>query len=127
MPLKPPCELIVAKIIPAFRASIVNKLADEHGMNQTAIAKLLGITQPAVSHYRSKTRGEFEEVASLFPEIEEYSKEIAEKIANEEMTAEDVDLCTPCRAIQESEDFCALHKGFSGLPGGCDICVDKRV
>jgi len=49
--MKPFCEIIVAKILPAMRAIITKELMQTYGFNQTEVAQKLGITQPAISQY----------------------------------------------------------------------------
>jgi hypothetical protein len=41
--MKPPCEVIVRKILPTLRASLVKVLVNE-GMQQKEVASILGIT-----------------------------------------------------------------------------------
>ena len=55
--MKPFCEIIVAKILPAMRAIITKELMQTYGLNQTEAAKKLGITQPAISQYNRELRG----------------------------------------------------------------------
>ena len=50
MPMILPEELASKSVIPAIRALIVKRLVEEHGMTQQEAAKLLGVTQPAVSN-----------------------------------------------------------------------------
>ena len=52
-----PDEIASKSVIPAIRAMVVRKLVDKHGMTQQQAARLLGITQPAVSKYVHKKRG----------------------------------------------------------------------
>ncbi len=55
--MRPKCELMVKRILPAVRVAVVKKLAEKHRMKQTEIAERLGITQPAVSQYLNRLRG----------------------------------------------------------------------
>lgn len=52
-----PDEIASKSVIPAIRAMVVRRLVDEYGMTQQRAARLLGITQPAVSKYMHKKRG----------------------------------------------------------------------
>lgn len=52
-----PDEIASKSVIPAIRAMVVRRLIKEHGMTQEQAARLLGITQPAVSKYVHKKRG----------------------------------------------------------------------
>ncbi len=120
--MKPPCELIVNKIIPAIRAASVRVLINEYGMKQTEVSKTLGITQSAVSQYITHARGGHEDISTLFPEIEEFARKIAAKVVTGELSGQDIDLCEPCRQIREKEEFCISHKNFSRLPPTCHVC-----
>ena len=53
MPL--PCEVAASSIVPAIKAKIARRLKRE-GMKQKEIAKVLGVTESAVSQYLSKKR-----------------------------------------------------------------------
>ena len=52
-----PEELASKSVIPAIRALVVKRLVEEHNMTQQEAAKLLGVTQPAVSKYLHEKRG----------------------------------------------------------------------
>ncbi len=119
--MKPPCELVVSKILPSIRAAIVRILVNEHKMKQTEISAILGITQSAISQYTTSTRAADEYLYRLFPEIEEYAREIADKIVKEGIRGDQISLCIPCMSIRKSKKFCEYHKQFSKL-NQCKIC-----
>ena len=75
--MKTPCELVVSKILPSLRASVVKELSGKHGMKQSEIAKKLGITQASVSQYLSATRAGDPGLVEKFPKILEYAKDIS--------------------------------------------------
>ena len=50
-----PCEIAANKIVPAIKAKLARKLK-KNGMKQKEIAKLLGVTNAAVSQYLSGKR-----------------------------------------------------------------------
>lgn len=52
-----PDELSAKVAIPALRAIIAKKLVAVHGLSQVQAARLLGITQAAVSNYTRGVRG----------------------------------------------------------------------
>ncbi|UCE35892.1 MAG: hypothetical protein JSW00_10010 [Thermoplasmata archaeon] len=92
-------------------------------MKQIEVAKRLGITQASVSQYLSSTRGEDEEFQKLFPEIGEYAKSIAEKIASGEDKEHQVALlCEMCSTIREEGKFCEYHRNFLQIDE-CGICL----
>ena len=52
-----PCEVGVKTVIPAIRALLAIKLVEQHGMNEKQTAILLGLSQSAISRYKTKNRG----------------------------------------------------------------------
>jgi len=120
--MKTPCELIVGKILPALRASVVKELSGKYHMKQAEIARKIGITQASVSQYLSSTRASGTKMTESFPKIKTYAEEIAKRIAAGEDRYEVYGyLCTACKDIRSDEAFCKMHKISSRL-GGCDIC-----
>ena len=55
--MKMPCELIVTHILPTARGALARDLVTSHGMTQTQVAKLFGVTSAAVSQYLKGMRG----------------------------------------------------------------------
>lgn len=53
----PYCEVIVKKVCPAVRAIVTNKLISEYNLKEKEVAKLLNVSQPAISHYLHMKRG----------------------------------------------------------------------
>ncbi|HNY34783.1 MAG TPA: transcriptional regulator [Methanothrix soehngenii] len=54
--MRSPCEDIVWNVLPCIRASIAAELI-KHGLAQSDVSLILGITPSAVSQYVSKKRG----------------------------------------------------------------------
>jgi len=52
-----PCEVAVKCVLPVVRAMIAKELVTKHGLNQVETARLLGVSQPAISLYSRKARG----------------------------------------------------------------------
>jgi len=120
--MKTPCELVVGKILPALRASVVRELSGKYQMKQSEIAKKLGITQASVSQYLSSARAGGTKVTDRFPKIRTYAQEIARRIDEGQDRAEWYTvLCSACKDIRNDEEFCRMHKIVSNL-GACDIC-----
>ena len=57
IPMKMPCELVVTHVLPTARGAIARELVEKHGMTQTQVAKLFGVTSAAVSQYIKGMRG----------------------------------------------------------------------
>ncbi len=119
--MKAPCELIVAKILPAIRATVVKKLSAKYKMKQIDISSVLGITQASVSQYLTSSRGA-SEMLKHFPEIDDYADKIAEKIAKGDKTDCAVSmLCEACTKIRSKKKFCKIHREQAKL-GDCFAC-----
>lgn len=120
--MKTPCELVVGRILPALRASVVKELSDKYHMKQSEIARKLGITQASVSQYLSASRGARAEVMESFPKIKAYASEIAKRIVAGENRYEWYGmLCEACKDIRSDKEFCDMHKIAANLVG-CDVC-----
>ena len=120
--MKTPCELVVGKILPTLRASVVRELSSRYRMKQSDIAKKLGITQASVSQYLSSTRGGSTKMLDDFPQILKYADEISRRIVAGETKYQWYGvLCKACTEIRADERFCRLHRASANL-SGCDIC-----
>jgi len=60
-----PSEIEAKSLIPAIRSILAKKLLKEYCLKEEEIAKVLGITQAAVSNYVRGTRGDTQLVAKL--------------------------------------------------------------
>jgi predicted transcriptional regulator len=119
--MKPPCELIVGKILPSIRAAIVKILIEEYRLKQTEIAGLLGISQSAVSQYYTSTRGADHRFLLLFPEILKYAREIADDLTKGKIKGYQISLCIPCQKIRAEKKFKEVQDDFLQLKE-CKIC-----
>jgi len=63
-----PAEIESKTLIPALRAILAKKLAEEHNVREDEISKMLGVTQAAVSNYIRGTRGDPSLIAKLLAE-----------------------------------------------------------
>lgn len=121
--MKPPCEIIVSKMLPHIRSNVVKILIQEYNMKQIEVSKKLGITQASVSQYLSSNRGGNNELQDLFPKIEDYSKSIAKKIASGKSREIQLSLlCEVCSKIREEKKFCSYHKNLLQIES-CDVCL----
>ena len=60
-----PSEIEAKSLIPAVRAILARKLIKEYTLREEDVAKVLGITQAAVSNYVRGTRGDLELISKL--------------------------------------------------------------
>ena len=63
-----PAEIESKTLIPALRAILAKKLAEEYNIREDEISKMLGVTQAAVSNYIRGTRGDPSLIAKLLAE-----------------------------------------------------------
>ena len=124
--MRPPCELVVRDVLPAFRSLVAKKLITKHNLSQVAAAKKLSTTQAAISQYLGSKRGDrmLKELESM-PKIELTASKIAERIATGKFTPIEaiITFCKLCTAIRMEESICSLHRDLSSVPLGCSICL----
>ena len=63
-----PAEIESKTLIPALRAILAKKLAEDNNIREDEISKMLGVTQAAVSNYIRGTRGDPSLIAKLLAE-----------------------------------------------------------
>ena len=108
-----PSEIESKSLIPALRAIIAKKLADEHKIREDQISKMLGVTQAAISNYIRGTRGDPELIKKLLSEkqVSEIIIEICDNLATDKSytpstLAKFIGLCN---YIKSSLLICDIH------------------
>ena len=123
-----PQEVVVGKLLPTLRARVAQILLESYHLKQVEIAKLLGITQAAVSHYNTRSRGLDREIMRLFPEIEGHAQELAGRIRGGIRKTEQIRAFnTMVDQMAKTERFCEYHKKIAGIDPGCDICFPMQL
>jgi uncharacterized protein len=125
MSLRPPCEVVVRSVLPAFRSLVARSLIEDFNFSQVAAAKKLGTTQASISHYLYSKRGE-----KMVKQLEDSSSvraivnEIAEGIAADKISPLDAMLqfCRLCEALRSGDMICDRHKSCLDVPDACDVC-----
>jgi predicted transcriptional regulator len=120
-----PEELASKSVIPAIRALIVKRLVEDHGMTQQQAAKLLGVTQPAVSKYLHEKRGAAIRLTGI-RQIDQATTEIAELVSTQK--AQPIEVMSrieaACEYVRRNRYMCDLHKKLE--PGmdtdSCHVC-----
>ena len=123
--LRPPCEIVVRYVLPAFRSMVAKQLIEQYRFTQVAAAKKLGTTQAAISYYLDAKRGgkRLEQLGSS-PTIQAAIISIAEGIASDRMKAEEAmtAFCDLCNDLRKQDVVCTMHQASVSLPQVCDIC-----
>jgi hypothetical protein len=99
-----PSEIEAKSLIPAIRAILAKKLVYEYEMKEEVVAKVLGVTQAAISNYLRGTRGDIELMNKLrsFMEVMRMTDDIARDLASDKAytpntMAKFVELCNYMR------------------------------
>jgi len=118
-----PSEVTAAKLLPTIRARLAQELLQVHRMTQVRVARALGITQAAVSHYNTKSRGLDQDLVKLFPEIDRFCVDLGERIASGlSQTAQIARIDEFCEGLEHTLRFCDYHKKVSDIDPSCAIC-----
>ena len=120
-----PEELASKSVIPAIRALIVKRLVEEYDMTQQEAAKLLGVTQPAVSKYLHQKRGAAIRLGGI-KEIEQATSEIANMVSTHKAQPTEVmsKIEAACEYVRRNRYMCDLHKRLEPEfdVNSCHVC-----
>jgi predicted transcriptional regulator len=97
-------------LIPAIRALIARELKEKYHLTQEQIAKLLDITQPAVSQYLKEARGKKARKVERNEKIMRIVEEVAFRIYNRDIKESEIIkmFCKVCK-LYSSKDACFLE------------------
>ena len=108
-----PSEIESKSLIPALRAIIAKKLANEHKIREDQISKMLGVTQAAISNYIRGTRGDPELIKKLLAEaqVSEMIHEISDDLASDKAYSPSSlsKFIGLCNFIKSSLLICDIH------------------
>ena len=112
------CEVVVSDILPTLRSLITKELVQNYRLSQTDISKKLGITQPAVSQYKSGVRGSKVKKILRNKKVMNEIKKVVEEIARNDFSPMDVHvkICQLSEKLVEEKIF-----GGEISPGPCII------
>ena len=123
-----PCEVIVRSTIPALRAILARELVNNYGLTQEETARILNVTQAAISYYMRKIRGDVLNVETI-PKVKSKSKRIAKSLINGNLSKTDLtkNICELCWIIRTSKIMCHLceQTDQSLNAENCDICISR--
>ena len=133
-----PCEVAVKSVIPAIRSAIARELTESYNLKQKQVAKLLGVTQTAVSKYTRHNRGaifEPTDVEGVQPILTNTVFSLANNQMNKYQLADK--LCKICGIIRQSGLMCILcgvsdpdidnTKCIVCCPNGIKVYKSKKV
>ena len=105
-----PCEVGVQTVLPAIRALIARTIIQKHGMKETQVAELLGLSQSAISRYTRKNRGNMLIIENE-PEVQKLIDQTIHLLlyGQPHQTTEILELlCQTCKVIREQGLMCKL-------------------
>lgn len=118
-----PQEVVVAKLLPAIRAKLAQELLRTYRMKQVEVAKAIGITQAAVSHYNTKTRGVDQDILRRFPEIDTFVDRLAARIHEGLSKPKQIAVLNEfCFNLTQTARFCEYHKKIGDIDPVCAAC-----
>ncbi len=119
-----PAEIESKTLIPALRAILAKKLAEDHKIREDEISKMLGVTQAAISNYIRGTRGDPQLIQKLLAEeqvskmVEELSDSLASDMAyTPSSLSKFIGLCN---YIKSSLLICDIHHNL-------EADIDEKV
>jgi len=123
-----PSEIIAAKILPTVRAQLARILLKDYHLRQVEVARRMGITQAAVSHYNTRSKAMDSEILQTFPEIEECVAKLAVRVAKGlSITEQIAAIENLCKELAKTERFCAYHRRFSSVDAKCQVCMPAKA
>ena len=119
--MKPPCELVMHRFIPALRAEIAITLYNKHGINQVEIGRRIGTKQPSVSQYLKGQRGGGrEQLFSKFSSFEKHKEIIIKSLLEDENRVMTIcDCCNFCKEVRLEEGFSKYYHEMTGSRWPC--------
>jgi uncharacterized protein len=111
-----PQEVEVFYILPAIRREL-SKALKAQGKSQKDIAKLLGVTEAAVSQYLSAKRAN----DVHFPaELADKIREAAPRITDYQSMIRETQAIL--FQAKQGRIICRMHEQVADIPKGCDVC-----
>jgi uncharacterized protein len=102
-----PCEVGVKTVLPAIKAIMARQIMQKHGLNEQETAKLLGLSQSAVSRYSSKERGNLISIEGSNDILALIEQMVTNLIKEPDNKAEMLKLfCQTCQSIREKGLMC---------------------
>ena len=123
-----PCELAVKCVLPVVRAMLAKELTTEYRFKQTEAAKLLRVSQPAISLYRRRIRGKAinpEEDEDIAKQVRKMAAALAkDKLSRRELIPR---YCEICKTIRAKGLLCELHRTLDPTINTekCELCFKE--
>ena len=121
-----PQEIEVRYILPAIRRELARIFIEEHAFSQKEAAKILGLTEAAISQYRhSKRAKEVVFSDNVVNEIRISADRILSDKTNKQRLIAEMYRVTNLTNVKQI--LCDLHRAQSKELDGCNICFDEGL
>jgi len=120
-----PQEIEVRYILPAIRRELANILIKEHKQSQKETAKLLGLTEAAISQYlHSKRASQVVFSEDVQPEIRKSASKILSDRTKQRVLAETFRISSLAKV---RHILCDIHRSQSKDLKNCNICFEDNL
>lgn len=130
-----PSEIEAKSLIPAIRAILAKKLTIEYKMKEEFVAKVLGVTQAAISNYIRGTRGDTDlinklsSILEIMRKIDDIAQDlVANRVYTPSTMAKFVELCKT-DFMRYSFIICDVHHKMEANIDEqvCELCKDNLI
>ncbi len=99
------CETATFEFIPAIRALITRELMEKYNYTQTDVARVLNITQPAVSQYKKELRGQAAKILEKDEEVLSFISNLCAEIHTKQVRPENLHekFCELCKLLRRKK------------------------
>jgi predicted transcriptional regulator len=106
-----PCEVGVKTVLPAIKALMARNIVEKHGMNEQQVAEILGLSQSAISRYKTKDRGNIITLENE-PEVQKLIEQMTTFLIYEPHKKKEILelFCATCETIRKKGLMCQLCK-----------------
>jgi len=122
--MKPFCEVIVASVLPSIRSLLAKELIVSYKLTQEEAAKLLGLTQPAISQYYRESRGTKVKILENSKKVMRMIRSLGNDIVTKKVDSRKIqqEFCKICKEVRREKLICKLHKDIYPLIATCKEC-----
>ena len=119
-----PQEIEVWYIIPSLRRELAKSMINDLKLTQKQVAKIMGLTEAAVSQYLHSKRAK--EVVFTKAVLEELKKSAKIISKDEKLLIQEMMRLTNSTGVKHV--MCDIHKKHDAkLPNNCEICFDEGI
>ncbi len=106
-----PCEVGVKTVLPAIKALMARDIVEKHGMKEKQVAEILGLSQSAISRYKTKDRGNII-ILENEPEVQKLISQMTNFLIYEPHKKKEILelFCATCEIIRKKGLMCQLCK-----------------